>query len=134
MVCPEGRKRWASVAGAVKVIVGALLLPLVAWSYVLYYQHVNQEKATLASAPRLQIADFKRLYDGSLGLEDVQTSNRYRQQSANDLYIIDVRSYAQYTEGHIRRAVSVPEGDLEALIERVVPPFHSNALIVLYCA
>ncbi len=84
----------------------------------------------------MQVTDFKLIYDKWLADADAQVAvhDPTQETSQRGLYIIDVRSPAKYSEGHIRGAISMPEAELEVRIRSVVPPSHSGALILLYCA
>ena len=130
MIAGIGRKR------LVCLMAGALLTLVAAWCYHLYGDLADGDNVRLASVPRLQINDFKPLYDRAVRFEflPLATSGLGRRGSEDALYIIDVRSQALYSEGHIRGALSIPESELGARITSVVPPSRSNALIVLYCA
>lgn len=125
------QKRWANL---INVLAGASVLLLSFWGYRLYNESSNQESATLASVTRLQVADFKLIYDRWVALSDAQAQLADHDPTQRGLYIIDVRSPAQYSEGHIRGAVSMPAAELEVRIRSVVPPSRSAALLVLYCA
>lgn len=49
----------------------------------------------------------------------------------HNLKIIDVRSFAEYKEGHIHRSVNVSHDDLEYDIEELIPSKDDSILI--YC-
>ncbi len=135
------QKRWVKV---INVIVGASILMLAFWGYRFYNQSFNQEPTSLASVARLQVTDFKLIYDKWLadadrhGDRDADAQwavhEPTQETSQRGPYIIDVRLPAKYSEGHIRGAISMPETELEVCIRSVVPPSRSGALIVLYCA
>lgn len=130
MVVTTDRKRLVSI------MAGALLVLLAALGYHSYSEISNGDAASVASVPRIQISDFKLMHDRAAGFGTLQMATRDPgQQGGEDtLYIIDVRSQALYSEGHIRGALSIPEAELEARITSVVAPSRSDALIVLYCA
>jgi rhodanese-related sulfurtransferase len=65
---------------------------------------------------KLEIATLKRLYD------------------ANAALVVDAREVAEYAEGHIRGAVSLPYNDAMAEPERVKKLDPAGRPIVIYCS
>lgn len=130
MVVTTDRKRLVSI------MAGALLVLLAAWGYHVYSEISNGDDASVASVPRIQISDFKLMYDRAAGFGTLQMATRDpgQQGSEDNLYIIDARSQALYSQSHIRGALSITEAQLEAHITSVVVPSRSDDLIVLYCA
>lgn len=45
--------------------------------------------------------------------------------------LLDVRSYQEYREGHLRGAINIPEYEIDNRIEKEMP--KKNQLIVIYC-
>ncbi len=75
---------------------------------------LTPEPTTLGgAAPRMQIEQFRALYD----------------DPAKRPLIIDVRAKATYDAGHIKGAISFPEADVDARIKEL----PKDKLIVAYC-
>lgn len=68
---------------------------------------------TIEAAPRMDIKDFKALYD----------------DPAKRPLIVDVRAKAAYDQGHIRGAINIPEADLATRVNE----FPKDKLVIAYC-
>jgi len=65
------------------------------------------------TAPRIEVADFKKDYDAKA-----------------DMLVVDVRTPQQYAAGHIAGAVNIPEAEASGRLAELPKDKH----IVLYCA
>lgn len=68
---------------------------------------------TVEAAPRMDIKDFKALYD----------------DPAKRPLIVDVRAKAAYDQGHIRGSINIPEADLAIRVNE----FPKDKLVIAYC-
>lgn len=72
--------------------------------------------------------DLKRGFDKNKDINSEELES-YIKQGAT---IIDVRSPQEYREGHINRAISIPDYQIKREIEKQIP--NKNELIVVYCS
>ena len=57
--------------------------------------------------------------------------NELKEKQKYGAEIIDVRSICEYNEGHIPRAVNIPEYEIDSNFKKIYP--NENQEIVLYC-
>lgn len=114
-----------------RVLVGTLFLFVAILAYRSYGELFHSRAATPCSLSRLQITQFKPIYDREILAMSSQASEYVQAQNTGNggLYLIDVRSAASFVDGHIRGAISIPEPELEARISSVVSPERADALI-----
>ena len=77
--------------------------------------------------PHIVRKSFKRNID-SIEVIEEKDLNNYLDQGA---ILIDVRSSQEFREGHINRAISIPDYKIKKDIESKI--LNKNQIIILYC-
>ncbi len=87
----------------------------------------------------MSLMDFIKAARGRISEVDPQRLHQML-DSQNDLLLVDVRESSEYEQGHIKGAVLVPRGILEAAADPAYPKHHDELStarerpVVLYCA
>lgn len=103
-------------------IMGGLLGAMVVGLGLVVLLLLNQNNGTTvipggptesATPPRVAMDEFKKLYDNP----------------STRPMVIDVRAVEAYNEGHIEGALSMPEIEIDALVDKI----PRNSLVIAYC-
>jgi rhodanese-related sulfurtransferase len=117
---PPARALLAEMAAL--VLTAALLG--IAWNHKLLYQAWTGQAPTVmpeSTQPRAEIA---------LPLGLMQAKELYDRKAA---LFVDARAAGAFTEGHIKGAVSLPAGEVEAKLPRFIAEVPLTVTLVIYC-
>lgn len=119
---------------AATIVAGTLILVAAISGYQLYFGLLTENPTELDSVQRLEIVDFKLMYDRWMAIKaDLRGHDQAHGVDKGSFYLIDVRSSVAYADGHIPGAISIPEPELADRVRLTIPPALSDAVIVLYC-
>lgn len=68
---------------------------------------------------------YRGIQTGDINIEELK--NKVSQGAI----LIDVRSKQEYQEGHLPRAINIPEYEIQRRVQKEIP--NKNQLIVVYC-